>query len=131
MQIRVHVEADSKIDHATSPRLGRLVARSHGLPVAVAAKSSFVSLVKGVAVFIHRASRYRWIAKVAVPIRIGPPAFRHIVPACFKSIVKAALSKSLTIRRGVRRRVVCPLVLCTAGQYKRKCQVEQLRVLCA
>ena len=119
MQIRVHVEADGKIDHATSPRSGRLVALC--LPVAVAAKCSFVPFVKGVTVFVHCVSRYRWIAKVAVPIRIGAPAFRHIVPACFKSIVKATLAGAIVGGR-VRSSVVGPLVLCTAGQYERKCE---------
>jgi hypothetical protein len=95
--------------------------RSQGLPVAIAAKCSFVPFVKAVTVFIHCASRDRWIAEAVVPIRIGPPASRHVVPACFKPIVKSALFESFMCR-SIGRGVICPLVLCTAGQYKRKCE---------
>jgi hypothetical protein len=91
MQIRLHVEADSKIIYG-----------EQRLPVTIATKCSFIPLVKAVTVFIHRSSRYRWIAKVAVPICIGPPAFRHVMPACFKSIVKPSLSRSF-IRGSIRR----------------------------
>ena len=84
----------SKINHAASPSSRRLAARGQGLPVTIAAKCTFVPLTKAVTVFIHRASRYRWIAKVAVPICIGPPAFRHVVPSRFRSIVKPTFSKS-------------------------------------
>jgi hypothetical protein len=102
MQIRLHVEADSKINHGEPGLRQTRHPRGQYLPVTIAAKCSFVPLVKAVTVFIHRASRYRWIAKVAVPICIGPPASRHVMPACFKSIVKPSLTRSF-LRGRVRR----------------------------
>jgi hypothetical protein len=64
------------------------------IPVAVSAECTLITLVEAVPILVKRSSRYRRIAKIAVPVNIRTPPSRCVMTACLESIVKASLAKT-------------------------------------